>query len=88
VIALGGGGYDLPNVARAWTAAWAAINGVTLAPELPKAAHAEMRRLGLGCMSLWDPPVELPPEARQPAEEYSRRQVASVREKIFPLHGL
>ncbi|HWN92250.1 MAG TPA: acetoin utilization protein AcuC, partial [Verrucomicrobiae bacterium] len=30
VVALGGGGYDLPNVARAWTAAWAAMNGVEL----------------------------------------------------------
>jgi acetoin utilization protein AcuC len=88
VVALGGGGYDLPNVARAWTAAWAAMNGVTLAPDLPKAAHAEMRRFGLSCLSLWDPPVELPPEARQWAEEYSRRQVANVREKIFPIHGL
>ena len=88
MVALGGGGYDLPNVARAWTAAWAAINGVALAPDLPTAAHAEMRRHGLACMSLWDPPAELPAEARQSAEEYSRRQVASVREKIFPLHGL
>jgi acetoin utilization protein AcuC len=27
VVALGGGGYDLPNVARAWTGAWAAERG-------------------------------------------------------------
>src|SRR5713101_7395343 len=28
LLALGGGGYDLQNVARGWTAAWAVINGV------------------------------------------------------------
>jgi len=27
VLALGGGGYDLANVARAWTIAWALMNG-------------------------------------------------------------
>ena len=36
LVALGGGGYDLQNVARGWTAAWAVINGV----ELPASAAA------------------------------------------------
>ena len=40
LVALGGGGYDLQNVARAWTAAWAVINGVELPAELP-ASFAE-----------------------------------------------
>ncbi len=88
VLALGGGGYHLPNVARAWTAAWAALNGMTLDAALPAAAHADMRRLGLGVMSLWDPPAELPPETRKSAEQYAARQVESLREKIFPFHGL
>ena len=35
LVALGGGGYDLSNVARAWTVAWALMNDVTLPPELP-----------------------------------------------------
>src|SRR5262249_60696835 len=30
LVCLGGGGYDLPNVARAWTSAWAVLNGVEL----------------------------------------------------------
>ncbi|OGK82124.1 MAG: hypothetical protein A2X52_06325 [Candidatus Rokubacteria bacterium GWC2_70_16] len=88
VVALGGGGYDLVNVARAWTAAWAAMNGVTLPPELPAPSHAEMTRLGLETLALWDPPAELPAETRRWAEEYARRQVRAIHEKIFPLHGL
>src|SRR5213592_1879791 len=37
VLALGGGGYDLENVARAWTHAWALINDVELPEALPPA---------------------------------------------------
>jgi acetoin utilization protein AcuC len=88
VVALGGGGYDLPNVARAWTAAWAAMNEVTLPEPLPADCHTEMRRLGLETLSLSDPPAALPEDTQRWAEEYARRQVGTIREKIFPLHGL
>ncbi|MBI2529037.1 MAG: acetoin utilization protein AcuC [Candidatus Rokubacteria bacterium] len=88
VVALGGGGYDLVNVARAWTAAWAAMNEVRLAPGLPPQSHADMARLGLETLALWDPPAELPAETRCWAEEYAQRQVRAIREKIFPFHGL
>ena len=88
IVALGGGGYDLPNVARAWTAAWATLNGVTLPDALPPELHSDMRRLGLETPSLSDPPLELPADTRLWAEEYARRQVAAIHEKIFPLHGL
>ena len=36
-VALGGGGYNMSNVARAWTLAWAIMNGMRLPDELPKA---------------------------------------------------
>jgi acetoin utilization protein AcuC len=88
VVALGGGGYHLPNVARAWTAAWAAMNSVSLPGPLPEGFHEEMRRLGLDVPSLWDPPAPLPEDTQRWAHEYARRQVAAIQEKIFPLHGL
>lgn len=34
-VALGGGGYDLSNVARAWTLAWAIMNGVNAPNIIP-----------------------------------------------------
>jgi acetoin utilization protein AcuC len=88
VVALGGGGYDLPNVARAWTSAWAAMNDVTLADALPVECREDMARLGLRVPSLSDPPLELPEDTRRWAEEYARRQVAAIRKDIFPLHRL
>ena len=39
-------------------------------------------------MSLWDPEAELPPDTRTSAEQYAARQVESLREKVFPIHGL
>jgi len=88
VVALGGGGYDLPNVARAWTGAWAAMNEVTVPETLPSECQKELARHGLKVPSLCDPPAELPDDTRRWAEEYARRQVGAIRENIFPLHRL
>src|SRR5207253_4298827 len=42
IVALGGGGYDLRNVARAWTVAWALMNEVGLPAELPAAFDRDL----------------------------------------------
>ncbi len=88
LVALGGGGYDLTNVARAWTAAWAVMNGVELDPELPAAFAPDVRGFGFRSPSLWDPPAEVPPETRRRTQEFARRQVEVIRRSIFPIHGL
>jgi acetoin utilization protein AcuC len=88
VVALGGGGYDLANVARAWTAAWAAMNDLELPEALPGESHRELQRLGLATSTLSDPVETQPDETRRWAQEYARRQVGEIQDKIFPLHGL
>jgi acetoin utilization protein AcuC len=88
VVALGGGGYDLGNVARAWTAAWAALNDARLPDALPRECHRDLQAAGLRALSLSDPELELPADTRRWADEYARRQVDAIQEKIFPLHGL
>ncbi len=42
-VALGGGGYDVDNVARAWTLAWALMNGIDLPDALPEAMRGRIR---------------------------------------------
>jgi acetoin utilization protein AcuC len=37
-VALGGGGYEVWNVARAWTLAWGIMNGVRLPDDIPESA--------------------------------------------------
>ena len=89
LVALGGGGYDVGNVARAWTAAWAVMNGVTLAPELPEVFAEDARRFRLRSRRLWDDDAAEPPEAvARAVRDYADRSVDEVQRVIFPVHGL
>jgi acetoin utilization protein AcuC len=88
LVALGGGGYDLRNVARAWTAAWAIINGVELPASMPHAFDPDLERYEFESRSLWDEPAPFPDDLRRRVKDYVDRQVAAVRRLIFPLHGL
>jgi acetoin utilization protein AcuC len=88
LLCLGGGGYDLPNVARAWTAAWAILNGVELPAELPASFVEDLERYEFPVRTLWDPPEPLPEPQRRRAEEFVRLQVEAIRRIIFPTHRL
>jgi acetoin utilization protein AcuC len=88
LVALGGGGYDLQNVARAWTAAWAIMNGVELPERLPDCFADDMRAFGFRSPYLWDPAFGVPDETRRTCREYAARQVEAIRRSIFPVHGI
>jgi acetoin utilization protein AcuC len=88
LVALGGGGYDLANVARAWTLAWALMNDVTLGRELPEDFVARAGRHLGDRRTLGDPPAVLPVEVVRAAREYAERQVALLRRLVFPLLGV
>jgi acetoin utilization protein AcuC len=88
LVALGGGGYDLQNVARAWTAAWAIMNAIELPEALPPAFAADAARFGFRTRSLWDAAVEVPEPIRSRASEYAARQLDAIKRDIFPVHGL
>jgi acetoin utilization protein AcuC len=89
LVALGGGGYDVRNVARGWTAAWAILNDVELADELPAAFDEDIRRFGFTSRRLWDEPAPaLPPEIGRAVRDYVDRQVDAVQRTVFPYHQL
>jgi acetoin utilization protein AcuC len=46
-VALGGGGYNISNVARAWTLAWAVMNGIELKEDLPGSFSKEAEKMGV-----------------------------------------
>ena len=54
-VALGGGGYNPANVARAWTLAWAIMNGVDLPDELPPSVMGSLSAAGCRGNNLRDP---------------------------------
>jgi acetoin utilization protein AcuC len=88
LVALGGGGYDLRNVARGWTLAWAIVNGLELPTEMPATFREDLERYEFETPYLLDEPLRLHEDTRKRVNEYVNRQVAAVRRVIFPLHGL
>jgi acetoin utilization protein AcuC len=88
LVALGGGGYDIGNVARAWTVAWALMNGVRLPAELPQIFLCEAAHHVGGRRRLWDGLEPLPPEVVRTAREFARRQVAEIERTVFPILGV
>ena len=89
LVALGGGGYDVRNVARGWTAAWAALNGVELAEDMPETFAPDLKRFGFTSRKLWDTPTApVPDEIQRAVSDYVDRQVDAVQTTIFPFHKL
>ncbi len=84
-LALGGGGYDLQAVARAWTAAYGIMSGQTFPNEIP-----EPYRNARGVATLDDPPEDLLAVAQyaEDAKTFAEASVQSVHRLIFPSHGI
>jgi acetoin utilization protein AcuC len=84
-VALGGGGYESLNVARAWTLAWSIMNDVDLPARLPAAFVRTIKELGFSNSML--------PDAMHWAEVGDRnrslvaveKSIATIRKKIFPV---
>jgi acetoin utilization protein AcuC len=87
-VALGGGGYNLNNVPRAWALVWAIMNGRELDPAIPQVFLEAARPFGFTEKSLWDPPATESEFPREAAEKYAEKQVGIVKETIFPLRGI
>jgi acetoin utilization protein AcuC len=87
LVAVGGGGYDLANVPRAWTVAWAEMNGVELDARLPAAFCERSAHHLAGRTTLWDHPAAPPPEVVRRTREFAARQVEALRERVLPLLG-
>jgi len=83
-VALGGGGYDLSNVARAWTLAWAIMNDTDAPEEIP-AAYLE-RYAGAGFLNrrLRDEPVATESGKREMMRKETDRVIGFIRERLVP----
>ena len=83
-VALGGGGYNISNVARAWTLAWAVMNGVELKEDLPQSFSEEAEKMGVRERELRGPsgtPLHGQNEENRAEME---RVVNYVKETVFP----
>ena len=81
-LALGGGGYDLGAVARAWTLAY----GVMLDVEWPDQLPEEFIQLH-GPGTLRDTLIpDVPDEVRLEARRFAEDSVERIKERVFPVH--
>ena len=83
-VALGGGGYDLMNTARAWSIAWAVMNGIELDPRLPASFVKKTKSLGYPHRALLDAMHWSEEHERDLALEAVERSIASIKRTIFP----
>ena len=83
-VALGGGGYNIPNVARAWTLAWAVMNGIELKEDLPESFCREAEKMGFNERKLRGNPITSPDNVNEENRVEMERVVRYIKEKIFP----
>lgn len=84
LVALGGGGYDLMNTARAWTLAWAIMNGVELNPRLPPSFIAKIEPQGYPNRVLLDAVHWAEEAERKLALAAVEKSIARLKKTIFP----
>lgn len=82
--AVGGGGYDMGAVARAWTMAFAVMAGYDLPDRVPQNFTALP---GLTTFAD-DPPPQLPEDIEQQVRAYAERVVTAIKDLIFPRFGV
>jgi len=82
-VALGGGGYDISNVARAWTIAWAVMNGIDLSDQLPESYLEKAVKVGVRERELRGSPRPIH-EKREDIRAEVKRVVRFIKETIFP----
>jgi acetoin utilization protein AcuC len=83
-VALGGGGYDISNVARAWTLAWAVMNGIELSDELPESYVKKAASLGVHDKELRGSARSYPHRQRADIRTEAERVVSYLKETVFP----
>ena len=84
LVALGGGGYDMMNTARAWTLAWAIMNGVELNPRLPPSFITRIEPLGYPNRVLLDAAHWAAEADRNLAQAAVEKSIALLKKTIFP----
>ncbi|OQY25335.1 MAG: acetoin utilization protein AcuC [Desulfobacteraceae bacterium 4572_35.2] len=87
-VAIGGGGYDRLNVARAWTLLWSTMIGLPVADEIPAPFRKTMLSLDEPCDWLRDPPHMAAPDDFSRAQQSLDKNISIIERQIFPLLNL
>jgi acetoin utilization protein AcuC len=87
-VALGGGGYDVPNMPRAWAWAWGIMTDIPVPAKLPEEYLQTATRRGHPNNtggSVYDFPCQTEVQRRDIAWREAERVVAYLKGQVFPL---
>jgi acetoin utilization protein AcuC len=86
LLALGGGGYELENVARTWTLEWSIMNGLGCSEE--DLATFGGVFWGDGVCSLQDSPHFIPDEIKKKNRRELKDITTTIQKHVFPVHSI
>jgi acetoin utilization protein AcuC len=82
-VALGGGGYSVTNVARAWSLAWAIMNDIHLPDDLPESMVGPLSSEEGVAPRLRD--AERKSRRRDQCSEHMKETLRFLENEVFPL---
>ncbi len=86
ILALGGGGYSIPDVVRGWTIAWAVLNGLEPQDLRDDSATTEPAQDGTG-EKLLDEPYRISPGLKDAVNRFIDAKIAFIHSTVFPVLG-
>lgn len=84
-VALGGGGYDISNVAKAWTLAWAIMNDTTIPERIPDDFIEKYAPFGFKGNYLRETGIREKPPVTAHMRKDVERAVTYISNTVFPL---
>jgi len=87
-IATGGGGYNVTNVARAWTLAWGVMNDVEIPDALPEGALPLLQQAGYEGRTLRDSDSRVSQARHNRLRVEVQAAIAYLERHVFPIHGI
>jgi acetoin utilization protein AcuC len=82
-VALGGGGYDIATVARAWTLAWAIMNDVAAPEVIPESFLQQYPDAGFPGKQLHDDPFIIDGKRKEDMQNEVDRVIGYIGEKVI-----
>jgi len=87
LVATGGGGYNIDNVVRGWTLAWAAMNGLFLDDPFVGSIGGALRGTEIEGGGLHDRHLYITGPTKEKNEEEIRRVISYIKKNVFPILG-
>lgn len=85
LVALGGGGYDVASVAKAWTVAWAIMNNIKIDSKIPAEYLKSYAPYGFEDDNIFGKKYSLLDEQKENLLEVVNKEIEIIHKKIVPL---